>query len=417
MNILIIDQYAGSPSLGMEFRPYYLARHWQRMGHIVTVITGGYSHLRRVNPAAPKNFAPRRIDGVDFLIVKTPPYNGNGFDRAVNVLAFLTAVTLNSTKLAKTRRPDLVIASSTYPMDIFPASLIAKKSGGRLVWEIHDIYPDSLSLNSFGRLQEKLIGGIMERAVAYACKKADGIVSILSHAAEFFKTRPYGEAAIPKLRYIPNGIEEEEQREPSEYCKALIEEVKELKRQKRFTVMYLGGFAAANALDEFVWAAEMTETAAFLLVGNGWDRARLKKLAEKEKLCGAGAERQKVYFFDGVDKWDVPHLLAAADCLYIGAKEEPIYRYGVGMNKLYDYMLAARPIICGINAPFNVVKESGCGVVIPPQNSAEIAKAVGLLSKLPEHFLAQMGRKGREYVLKNNTYQILAQKFLAGMEQ
>ena len=118
-----------------------------------------------------------------------------------------------------------------------------------------------------------------------------------------------------------------------------------------------------------------------------------------------------------MDKWDVPHLLAAADCLYIGAKEEPIYRYGVGMNKLYDYMLAARPIICGINAPFNVVKESGCGVVIPPQNSAEIAKAVGLLSKLPEHFLAQMGRKGREYVLKNNTYQILAQKFLAGMEQ
>ena len=32
MNILLLNHYAGSPALGMEFRPYYLAREWVRAG-------------------------------------------------------------------------------------------------------------------------------------------------------------------------------------------------------------------------------------------------------------------------------------------------------------------------------------------------------------------------------------------------
>ena len=32
MNILIINHYAGSPEMGMEFRPYYFAKEWTAMG-------------------------------------------------------------------------------------------------------------------------------------------------------------------------------------------------------------------------------------------------------------------------------------------------------------------------------------------------------------------------------------------------
>ena len=28
MNIILLDHYAGSPEMGMEFRPYYMAREW-----------------------------------------------------------------------------------------------------------------------------------------------------------------------------------------------------------------------------------------------------------------------------------------------------------------------------------------------------------------------------------------------------
>ena len=38
MNILYLNHYAGSPALGMEFRPYYLAREWVRAGHRVQIV-------------------------------------------------------------------------------------------------------------------------------------------------------------------------------------------------------------------------------------------------------------------------------------------------------------------------------------------------------------------------------------------
>ena len=38
MNILLINHYAGSPELGMEFRPYYMAKEWVKAGHQVLIV-------------------------------------------------------------------------------------------------------------------------------------------------------------------------------------------------------------------------------------------------------------------------------------------------------------------------------------------------------------------------------------------
>ena len=50
MNILLINHYAGSPELGMEFRPYYMAKEWVKAGHQVLIVGGSFSHLRKVQP-------------------------------------------------------------------------------------------------------------------------------------------------------------------------------------------------------------------------------------------------------------------------------------------------------------------------------------------------------------------------------
>lgn len=56
MNILYIDHYAGSVQHGMEFRPYYLAREWVKLGHRARVIGADFSHLRTVNPMVEQDF-------------------------------------------------------------------------------------------------------------------------------------------------------------------------------------------------------------------------------------------------------------------------------------------------------------------------------------------------------------------------
>ena len=81
MNILYIDHYAGSPEMGMEFRPYYMAREWVRLGHRVSVIAGNYSHLRTKNPPVSRDMQRQRIDGIDYYWLKTGTYEGNGPDR------------------------------------------------------------------------------------------------------------------------------------------------------------------------------------------------------------------------------------------------------------------------------------------------------------------------------------------------
>lgn len=62
MNILLINHYAGSPDLGMEFRPYYMAKEWQKAGHHVRIVGGSFSHLRKKQPCEYREI----VDNVEY---------------------------------------------------------------------------------------------------------------------------------------------------------------------------------------------------------------------------------------------------------------------------------------------------------------------------------------------------------------
>ena len=89
MNILYIEHYAGSPEMGMEFRPYYLSREWAKMGHEVSIIAGDYSHLRKHNPTVSKDMEHTSIDGIDYYWLQTGTYEGNGAARAFSMFRFV----------------------------------------------------------------------------------------------------------------------------------------------------------------------------------------------------------------------------------------------------------------------------------------------------------------------------------------
>ena len=413
MKILYVNHYAGGAAYGMEYRPYYLSREWVRSGHRVRLLAASYSHVRSVQPRWPAGANAdvwiEDVDGIEFAWHRTPSYSGNNLYRAINIAVFLARVARHASRTVREFAPDIVIASSTYPMDIWVAKRIARLARAKLVFEVHDLWPlspvelgDMKPGHPFVRLCE-----IAERT---AYTDADIVVSMLpmiaGHAAE-------RGLALDRLHIVPNGISPEEWDVPAEPVREEIREYIDTQhRDGRLVVCYAGAHGLPNALDVLLDAAVLLRERplAFILVGDGMEKRRLA-----ERVAAAGSDR--IRLFGPVPKAQIPTLLASIDVAYIGLRPSPLFRFGIAPNKLLDYMMAGCTILQSVDAGNDPVADAGCGLTVAPGSPGSVADGLIRLSEMPAEARREMGRRGREYVLANHTYPVLAQRFLAACER
>ena len=406
MNILLINHYAGSDYHGMEFRPYYMAREWTKMGHKVTILGADFSHLRKKNPKISKDFEEEIIDDITYVWVKTPEYKGNGIGRIKNISTFMWKLRCNYKKIADKYKPDAVIASSTYPLDIYPAHRIAKRCSAKLCFEIHDLWPLSpMEIGGFSEKNPAII--VLQRAEDFAFKNSDVIVSILPNADKHIKERGF---STDKFVYVPNGIivNKEKKTPPMEKT---IERLQELKEQGYFLVGYTGNHSPANVLDTLIDAGKYTddEKVKYILIGNGNVKDQLKAYAKDNNV-------QNVEFLDPILKDNMDNALQLLDVCFISLKKQNLFNYGVSPNKLFDYMMAGRPIIYAVEASNDPVKDCGCGISVPAEDPKAVAEAVMQLKTLSKEEADKMGAKGKQYVLENHMYEPLAVRFLEALK-
>ena len=406
MNILYINHYAGGPSYGMEYRPYYLAREWVRAGHTVTVVAASHSHVRSKQPVVAGRFATETIDGIRFIWCQTPKYRGNGVARVFNIVAFLRR--LGQWRQWLDAKPDAVIASSTYPADIGAARRIARRHGATLVWEVHDLWPLS-PIELGGMSPRHPFIRWMQHAEDTACKEADAVISMLPKAD--IHLREHG-MDPGKFVYVPNGIDPTEwgDDDSTELPAAHVAALRRARESGRMLVAYAGAHGVANALGSMLDAAALArdEPLTWLLVGNGPEQAALRRRVAVEGLAN-------VVMLDAVPKSAIPTLLRAMDVLYIGLQSEPLFRFGISPNKLMDYMMAARPVICAIAAGNDPVGDAGCGRSIAPEDPVALAATVAQMCRLAPEARERLGRAGRDYVERHHLYPVLAQRFLDAM--
>jgi glycosyltransferase involved in cell wall biosynthesis len=405
MNILLINHYAGSLQHGMEYRPYYLAREWVRLGHRVRIAASSRSHIRAQAPQMRgQDRLDETIDGIEYSWFHTPAYAGNGGRRVLNMAAFVLRLLHDARQLASSFQPDVVIASSTYPFDIWPARRIASLARARLLFEVHDLWPLSpMELGNYSRWHPFIM--LMQAAENYACRHADAVVSILP------KVRDHLEAhgmARHKLHIVPNGADPAEWlAEPPALCGDAGAVMARLHAEGKFVIGYAGSHGMANALDALLGAAVLVgdARAAFVLVGGGPDKARLQASAGALGLAN-------VHFCDPVAKPQVPSLLRCFDVAYIGWQRQPLYRFGISPNKLIDYMMAARPILHSVEAGNDPVADAGCGLTVAPEDPAAVAHGVRQLMAMAAAERAAMGQRGKAYALRNLSYPVLGERFL-----
>jgi glycosyltransferase involved in cell wall biosynthesis len=390
----------------MEYRPFYLGREWLRLGHAVTIVAASHSHVRTQAPVFEGDLGQENVDGLTYLWLRTPAYQGNGARRAINIFAFVGQLLRYRQRILDISCPDVVIASSTYPLDNYPAHLMARRANARLVYEVHDLWPLSpIELGGMSPGHPFIL--VMQWAENFAYHHADRVVSMLPKAASHMQAH----GMFPeKFVYIPNGICLDEWQAQTPLPPS-HKNVLQFQREKgHLLVGYTGAHGVANALESFIEAAQQcaAQPITFVLVGQGPEKSRLQEMAAARGL-------ENVVFLPSVPKSVIPALLDSLDVLYIGLQKQSLFRFGVSPNKLMDYMMAGKPVIYAIEAGNDMVAESGCGISIPAENPLALAEAAIRLLNMSETDRSGMGNLGKQYVMQHHEYAVLAQDFLKGV--
>lgn len=407
MNILLINHYAGSKEYGMEYRPYYLAREWVRQGHQVTIVGASFSHLRLKNPQIANDYAVEEIEGVQYIWFTTPEYGG-ALARIKNMLAFMRKLYKYSKRLVEDVSPNLVIASSTYPLDNYPAYKIAKLAGAKYTYEIHDIWPLSpMLIGGYSKWHPFIV--VMQRAEDFAYKHVDKVVSLLWNAEGHCRERGLGTG---KFVCVPNGYFPEEWTDdkfalslPTEHHRAFDS------LKGKIIVGFAGGFAASGSVVTLVQAAaelKDREDIHFVLVGKGPEKESYEKIIRDNSL-------QNITILPAVPKSLIPAINSRFDIAFLGGLHSVLHQFGTSYNKMTDYMLSGKPIVQSVDEPGSVVERVDCGIRVEAENAKAVADAIVKLAGMTAEERTAMGRKGKEYVEKNLPWSKLAEDFLKPM--
>lgn len=397
-SVWIFNHYAVGPGVPGGTRHYDIGRELAKRGWQVTVFSAAYPRrqrqpIRSQPVRAGRDSGPAEIhDGVAFIRVPALHRGDTNAMRVLSMLSYMGGATRVTKGLAA---PDVIVGSSVHPFAAWIAWRLASKTGCRYVFEIRDLWPETIiELGGVSRHHPFIT--LLSRIERALVRNADRVVTLLPNAYSYL-----ARFGIPedKVAVVPNGIDVCRLDDIDMQLPSCID--MELRRlQGTFIVAYAGAHGLANRLDTVIDAAakckDMGETGVeFLLVGDGTDKPRLRQRAEELQL-------ENVTFADRVDKGLVLPLLARCSAGVIALTKTSLYEYGISPNKLFDYMLAGLPVVMAGDAPDNPVSNSNGGVVVPYDDADGMAKALVNLAADRDR-AREMGLEGRQYVIKNHS--------------
>ena len=405
MKILYVCQYF-PPEMGAPAaRAVELARHWVRAGHDVTVLTGFPNHPTGV---VPPEWRPRlrnlvyreTVDGIQ--VVRTwllPLPNRKSYERILNYSSFGLSAAFRGVEL---RRPDVVIATSPQLLVGLAGWWIALWQRVPFVFEVRDLWPESLSAVGMGE-DRSLLHRVLGFVAGFLYRKADRIVPV----TPAFKTHLVRHWQVPtgRIDIIENGVE-------SDLFTPQDSERDEVRRElgleTKFVVAYIGTLGMAHGLDTLVEAATRLQAAnpavAFLLVGEGADKERILALAREHKLQNLHAVGQQ-------PRERMPAFISAADACAVLLKKTELFKTVVP-TKMLEFMACARPVLLGVDGQAReLMEEAQGGIFIEPENAAALVDAIARLAADPA-MGRRLGENARRYVLAHCSREQTASQYI-----
>ena len=387
-NILMINHFAIPPDMPGGSRHYDFGVELVKRGYKVTIFTTDFSYatLQRMKLRRFQMSLAEEYDGVRFVWIRSTAYKKNNWRRTLNMLSFalnMYLIGLNATA------PDVIIGSSPHLFAALTGYLLSRIKGSKFFFEVRDLWPQTL-IDMGAATENSFSVKILRRIEKLLYNKAAKIIVLAEGSREYIKQRGI---APEKILYLPNGVHIDLFRitESRENIRARLG-VKE-----KFVAMYAGAHGAANALHTIIETGELlkdNDQIEFVLIGDGPDKMGLQQVAAQKGL-------KNIKFLPSVPKKEIPNYLNAADALVITLRAVGLFSYGVSPNKLFDYMAAAKPVVCAVGGEMaNLVKEADAGIAVEPEDAAGLADALICLMK-DSAKCAMYGTNGRKFIKKN----------------
>lgn len=406
MNIWYIHPYSGSPKHGMSFRPYYLANHFNQLGHTTTVISSSFHHLCGSLSSEPGVID---VEGVNYYLQKSTTYSGNGIGRLINMFSFGFGLFSGMfRRFSIDNKPDVIIASTAHPFHLLASKYYAKKYGAKLILEVRDIWPLSLQ-ELLGLSKYHPLNVVINIFQKFGYKSCDHCVSLLGNAENFFVKEGLPEG---RFTYIPNGIEllDENSNKGEENNKVPLTFINELQRATAnfdTVIGYTGALGVPNNMMPLIEAASelKKDNIGVLIVGDGAQKEELQARAKELSL-------NNVVFFGKVPKTLVATVIEHCDALFIGAQPTELYKYGISLNKMFDYMMHNKVVFNGIDSPGNPLEKAGCEVKFPADDALALSQEVIKFHRNKKSYTLNSSK----FVKEHHSYKQLAKKYISLME-
>lgn len=396
--IWYVSKYVITPVAGEAVsRGYGIMREIARLGHEAVIVTSDSMGMFNAPPAAAP-YDVQQPDGMTLCRIRTLKYTAaKSLRRMLSWLDFEFQLLRMPKNLLP--RPDAIVVSSLSLLTVLNGLRLRRRYGCRLVFEVRDIWP--LTLTEEGGYSSRnplvLALGAIEK-LGY--RRADAIVGTMPNLGEHVARVSHS----TKPTYcVPMGVDiaaiQTPEPLPEEYVRTYLPEGK-------FVVAYAGSIGISNALDVFFECVDRMRDSPdvhFVVLGDGDLRP-----AYEEKYGGL----PNLTFAPRIAKNMVHDFLSRCDLEYFSVHQSAVWDYGLSLNKLIDYMLAAKPIVASYSGYPSMVNEAGCGTFVPAGDAVALEAEIRRIAELPAAEREAMGAKGRAWLLEHRDYRTLAEEYL-----
>jgi colanic acid biosynthesis glycosyl transferase WcaI len=396
MRILFLTQWF-DPEPG-AIRGLPLARWLRGRGHHVEVITGYPNYPGgKLYPGYHLRWRQKEMrEGISILRVPLyPEHSDSSLGRIANYLSFMIAASAVGT--ASAAAADVLYVYHP-PPTVGLAGLVFKTLRGLpIVYHIADMWPESV-------VESGMLGHGKLRNVARACLTR--MCSLLYRTAESITVLSPGfrrlliERGVPseKIHVVYNWIDEESF-SPVPRDERLASE---LDLANRFNVLYAGNHGAFQGLETLIQAARRLKQVPeiqIVLIGSGQKKPDLQRLAREINV-------DNVRFLENKPSSQMAGINALADVMLVHLRDLPFFRSTIP-SKTQVAMASGRPVIMAVRGDAaDLIRSSGAGLVIEPDNPEALADSILGLYRMPAIERETMGRRGRDFYLREMSLEI-----------